>query len=120
MGGAMRQSGILAAAGIYALQHHVERLEEDHQNAALLAEELSKNIPQISILNNPPSTNMVYFEWRSHHMTATQFYNQCLQKGLRFSQVDKNKFRAVTHLDIKRKDIESAIGIVKEVCAMGK
>lgn len=118
MGGAMRQSGILAAAGIYALQHHVERLEEDHQNAALLAEELGKNNSQISVINNPPSTNVVYFEWQSHHMTATQFHNQCIQKWLRFSQVGENKFRAVTHLDIKRQDIKSVIKIVKEVCAM--
>ncbi len=115
MGGAMRQSGILAAAGIYALEHHVDRLAEDHRNSALLADELSKNNAHIKVLNNPPATNMVYFEWRPQRLTSHQFHDQCLQKGLRFSQMGENTFRAVTHLNITRKHIQTATTTVKEI-----
>jgi threonine aldolase len=116
MGGAMRQSGILAAAGIYALNHHVDRLADDHQNAAFLAEAFSKNNAHINVTNNPPATNMVYFEWVSHRLTAHQFYEGCLQKRLRFAQVGENTFRAVTHLDIQLKDVQTAVKIVKGIC----
>lgn len=115
MGGAMRQSGILSAACIYALDNHVERLQEDHENAQLLAKQLSESIPQIQIENISPSTNMVFFTWHSTKMTASQFLANCMSKGLRFSQTSENRFRAVTHLDISRKDIEKAVDIVKEI-----
>lgn len=115
MGGAMRQSGILAAAGLYALANNIERLAEDHANARLLAEKLCDAIPQIKVENPQPSTNMVFFTWHSDRMTPAQFLASCLQKGLRFSQSGENRFRAVTHLDVKRQDIEKAVGIVRDI-----
>jgi threonine aldolase len=115
-GGAMRQSGILAAGCLYALENHIDRLQEDHDNARLLAEKLSDGIPQIQVENNPPSTNMVFFRWHSDRMTAQQFAANCLQHGVRFSQPDANRFRAVLHLDIKRVEIEKAVGIIREIC----
>lgn len=117
MGGSLRQSGILAAAGIYALENHVKRLAVDHQNAQLLAEKMVKEISDIHVETNPPSTNMVFFEWLGSKLTPTQFLEQCVKKGLRFSHVGERRFRAVTHLGITRADIEKAIGILKQIAA---
>lgn len=116
MGGAMRQSGILAAAGIYALENHIERLVQDHQHAELLSQALGELQPNIRVVKTPSPTNMVFFYWESKKITAEKFNEKCLAKGLRFSQVGANKFRAVTHLDISKKDIQKAIQIVKEIC----
>lgn len=113
-GGAMRQSGILAAAGIYALENHIQRLQEDHDNAKFLAAQLS-TIKSIQIENNQPSTNMVFFSWHSDKLTPAQFAERCVQKGLRFSQMGANRFRAVMHLNVNRADIETAIAIINEV-----
>ncbi len=114
-GGAMRQSGMLAAACLYALDNHIARLQEDHENAQLLAVKLSENIPQIRIENNPPATNMVFFSLHSTKMAPAQFLQECILKGLRFSQPGENRFRAVTHLGIKRDDITQGVKIVKEI-----
>lgn len=114
-GGAMRQSGMLAAAGIYALQNHIERLEEDHANATLLANKLATEIPQIRVENLAPSTNMVFFEWLGTNMTASQFNEATLKENLRFSQVGENRFRAVTHLGISSEDIITSVDIVKAI-----
>jgi threonine aldolase len=115
-GGAMRQSGILAAAGIYALTHNIDRLHEDHSNAARLAEGLLRT-PHITVETNPPSTNMVYFRWSHPRVTAEQFHERCKAKGVRFSIVEPNRFRAVTHLDIHRDDVEKAVHTVKSICS---
>lgn len=119
MGGAMRQSGIIAAAGIYALQNNIERLSEDHINATRLAEKFGTDISQIRVENKTPSTNMVFFEWLGTNMTAAQFHETCIQKGVRFSKVGENRFRAVTHLDISHSDIDKAIAIIKDICNIG-
>ncbi len=114
MGGAMRQSGIIAAAGIYALQHHINRLQDDHDNARLLASGLSE-IADIHVINNPPATNIILFDWLSSKISANEFSQRCIEKGVRFSQVGKNRLRAVTHLGIMREDIMRLNKIVKEV-----
>lgn len=116
MGCSMRQSGILAAAGLYALEHHVERLLEDHHNAEVLARGLSEGITHLRVLNDPPQTNIVLFEWLSTKITPEQFLKLCAEKGVRFSQVGPNVLRAVTYLDIWREDIHQAIKRVREVC----
>ncbi len=115
MGGALRQSGILAAAGIYALQNNVERLAEDHANAEHFALRLNTEISEVEVENNPPSTNMVFFYWKGKNLTAAEFNQACIQQGLRFSHVGENRFRAVTHLDISRADIDKAIEIIKKL-----
>lgn len=114
-GGAMRQSGILAAAGIYALENNISRLEEDHINATLLAKKLDSEIASISVENNQPSTNMVFFKWVGSTLTPSEFNHACIHQGVRFSQVAENRFRAVTHLDITHKDIDTAVNILKEI-----
>lgn len=112
MGGSMRQSGILAAAGIYALDHHITRLAEDHTHAEKLAEALSK-VPGIELKNPNPATNIILFEWRSSKMTADQFNEFCLNKGFRFSRLTQTFFRAITHLDVSSQDIEHVIQALK-------
>lgn len=117
-GGALRQSGILAAAGIYALDNNINRLEEDHRHAALLARGIS-TLKGIHVENPEPSTNMVFFRWRSDKLTPDDFDRACQARGIRFSHVGPDRFRAVTHLDIKPGDIDSALSVLNEVCAAG-
>jgi len=114
MGGSLRQSGILAAAGLYALDHHVVRLQEDHDNAARFARFL-QDLDAVVVENPLPSTNMVYFGLRNSKIGDRIFLNRCEELGIRFSHVGENRFRAVTHLDIKKVDIERAITVLKEV-----
>lgn len=119
MGGALRQSGILAAAGLYALENHVDRLIEDHKNAKALAVGLSQFAPSLVVENTEPSTNMVYFQWRGEHLSIEQFISQCIEWGVRVSQVGPSRLRAVTHLDIRPEDIEKALKIFQTVCKSG-
>jgi threonine aldolase len=114
MGGAMRQSGILAAAGLYALENNIERLKDDHDRAVLLAKLISEKVPELVVENNPPETNMVFFRWQGNG-PSEQFLEKCVPQGLRFSMVGENRFRAVTHLNIEKKDIERAVNIMKQV-----
>jgi threonine aldolase len=107
-GGAMRQAGILAAAAVYALEHNVERLAEDHRNARRLAEGLAA-IPGIAV--GTPETNMVYFTVPD----VDGFHAACLERGLRFSKQVGNRLRAVTHLDISAEAVERAIAIARAV-----
>jgi threonine aldolase len=112
-GGAMRQSGILAAAGLYALEHHVDLLREDHDNAKFLAAELSK-IAGIELDTPNPQTNIVFFRVSSKNVTGADFLSRALEKGVRFSGLATG-LRAVTHLDIKRSDIETALKVIRDL-----
>ncbi len=114
MGGAMRQSGILAAAGIYSFEHNIKRLAEDHTNAALLANGLS-GISGIKVLNPEPETNMVLFQWISTEISINEFHQKCVKMGVRFSEISNNRFRAVTHLDISESDIHRTVEIIKTI-----
>lgn len=113
LGGAMRQAGIIAAGGIYALENNVERLQEDNENAAYFAEEIAGLSP---IIVEPESveTNIVIFKVKE--ITAQEFSDRLLQKGVRVSMMDEQLLRAVTHLDVDRSDIEYALGVIKQVC----
>lgn len=114
MGGSLRQSGLLAAAGLYALENNVDRLAEDHARAKRLAKGLSA-IDGIEVENPEPSTNMVFFRWSSPNLPISDWLAKCEQKGLRFSSIEPNRLRAVTHLNLKDEDIERAIAIAQEV-----
>ena len=106
-GGAMRQAGIIAAAGVYALQHHVERLAEDHERARRLAEGLA-TIPGIGLDPKRVETNIVVFEVRG--LTGEEFGARTLAShGVRFSVLGPSTVRAVTHLDIPTDGIERAL-----------
>jgi len=112
-GGAMRQSGIVAAAGIYALDHHVHRLVEDHNNARLFAEMLT-DIPEIDIKPEEVETNMVYFDVLKTGSTAAELSNRLLEGGVRISPMGDYKLRAVTYIDISHDDILFAAKTVSE------
>lgn len=108
-GGAMRQAGIIAAAGIYALRHHVSRLVEDHTHARILAEGLAA-IPGIQLNPALVETNIVIFDVAGTGLDAEQFVARALaEHGVRFSTVRGSIVRAVTHLDISRADLDTAV-----------
>ncbi len=104
LGGGMRQAGILAAAGIYALKNNVKRLEEDHRNAALLAEGLS-GINDLTVDYSDAQTNMVFIEPSEAHVAALPGYLS--ERGILIT--GGKRVRLVTHLDVDRDDITSAI-----------
>jgi threonine aldolase len=113
-GGAMRQSGIIAAACEYALDHQVERLAEDHANARRLAEGLS-SIPGIAIEPVETETNLVYFDIDRAGMSAAAFTAALQAKGVRMTEMGAKRVRAVTHLDVDAAMIERSIVAVAEV-----
>jgi len=114
MGGAMRQAGIIAAAGVYALEHHVERLADDHANARHLAEALAE-IPGIQLDPTLVETNIAFFDLPGRSATAVR--DALLQKGVRVGAVGPSQIRTLTHLDVDRAGIDRAIGAVREVLA---
>jgi threonine aldolase len=109
----MRQAGIIAAGGIYALENNLERIKEDNDNAKLLAEKLA-NLPDIIIEPEKVDTNIVIFKVKKRN--SDKFAEKLLDKGLRLS-VLHDKLRAVTHLDVDEDDILEAVKIFKEVLA---
>lgn len=114
MGGAMRQAGIVAAAGVHALEHHVERMAEDHENARYFAELLG-NTPGISV-EEGIATNMVFFNVEGTGLTAETFRDRLIEEqGIRIGANDLYRMRAVTHLDIPRAGIERAATAVREL-----
>ena len=115
MGGAMRQSGILAAAGLYALDHNLQDLKLDHDKAQRLADGFSA-LDQLVVEQIPIRTNMVYFELPARHCPDA-FERALQEQGLRVSRVSNRRFRAVTHRDVSEADIESALEIMAKVCS---
>lgn len=117
-GGAMRQTGIVAAAAIYALEHHVDRLQEDHDNARQLAQLLA-DIDGICISPDDVVTNLLYFEIEKGRGTAVQLNNALAIHGVRMCPFGGQRMRAVTHLDISADDILTAAAVVKDEMAAG-
>ncbi|MCI0529751.1 MAG: aminotransferase class I/II-fold pyridoxal phosphate-dependent enzyme, partial [Nitrospira sp.] len=113
-GGGMRQAGILAAAGIYALDHHVDRMAEDHQNAKILARGLSA-IRGIWLDPNSVETNIVIFDVAETGKASREVATTLREHGVGFTFFGKSFLRGVTHLDVSREEIEEAVGIVKKV-----
>jgi len=112
LGGGMRQAGILAAAAIFALEHHIERLAEDHANARRLAEGLAEQ--GFRVLGTP-ETNMLLFEVDD----GRAFQQAARERGLWIDPVAAGRFRAVTHLDVSADDVERALAIVAEIAKSG-
>lgn len=103
----MRQSGILAAGGLYALEHHIARLREDHANAKRLAARLQQ-IPAVTIDPSLVETNMVFFDVHSTKFSIPAFVAALKQEGVLINAVGGSTCRAVTHLDVSAEDIERA------------
>ena len=106
-GGGMRQAGILAAAGIYALEQNIPRLKEDHDRARLLANALKK-IRTVSIQPDQVETNIVLFDVMSSRRSPAEILADLKKEGVLVNAVGGTTFRAVTHLDVTSKDIEEA------------
>ena len=117
-GGGMRQAGILAAGALYALDHHVERLAEDHANAALLARGLAA-IPGIVIDPSTVETNIVYFEIDRARGAAADLCRALNEERVWMLAVAPQRVRAVTHLDVSREGIEHAIRVLRRVLEQG-
>ncbi len=116
-GGAMRQAGILAAAGIYALEHHVERLSDDHLHAKKLARLLSQ-IPAIRIAPQHVETNIVMFEITDPRWPPASVVSALKEAGVLVTATGEQRFRAVTHLNISAKQIDEAGAIFAHVLAV--
>ncbi len=113
-GGAMRQAGIVAAAGLYALEHNIARLKEDHQNAKRLAEIL-REVPSVSVDAEAVQTNIVIFHVVECSLSATTILEALKKEGVLINCIGGTTFRAVTHLDVTSKDIEAAGQIFRAI-----
>jgi len=116
VGGGMRQAGVLAAAGIYALENNVDRLKEDHDNARLLGEELA-SLPGLEVDLAGVQTNMVYANVVKEGLNAVEYGGLLKEKGVLVNAMSKDYFRAVTHLGIDREHILEAVEIFKKCLA---
>jgi len=115
LGGGMRQAGIIAAAGVYALEKMVDRLAEDHDNARLLAEGLS-SIPDIR-LAPPPQSNLVFFT--AEGWDLGELVRRLGAQGILCLDEGGGRIRMVTHYGIERRDVEEALVRVRELMAAG-
>jgi threonine aldolase len=114
LGGAMRQVGILGAAGLYALDHHVERLGEDHTNATLIASRLRGN-PRVRLVADPVDTNIVIFSLGDGAPDAAAVIAAAREKGVLVVAFGPRMIRAVTHLDVTREQCERAADVLAAV-----
>jgi threonine aldolase len=112
LGGAMRQTGVLAAAGLVALDTMVERLAEDHGNARTLAEGLAE-LPGVSCDLSRVQTNLVYFEVAK--LSGARFQEECRKRGLLCEALDPQRVRFVTHNGITAADVQAALQICEGV-----
>lgn len=110
MGGSLRQAGIVAAAGLYALDHNVERLAEDHENARALALGLAE-LPGATIDPSSVDTNIVIFEVAD----PADVYARLAAAGVESQQMGPGRIRLVTHMDVDRAGIERALDVLREL-----
>ena len=116
LGGSMRQSGILAAAGLYALDHNVKRLAEDHLNAKNLANQLAQ-IPGIKIDPTTVETNILLINVADAKLSAYDISEKLLLDGVRIGAMGPDVMRAVTHLDVNEAGITHAADAFKTICS---
>jgi len=114
LGGSMRQSGILAAAGIYALEHHRQRLGEDHVRARRLAELLAE-VPGLRVV--PPDTNILMIDILTDRVDAPALVQRLAERGVGMVPFTRTRIRAVTHLDVDDAGIEQAAVALRQVMA---
>ena len=112
LGGGMRQVGVLAAAGLIALDQMVDRLAEDHANARTLAEGLSE-LPGVRCDLSRVQTNLVYFDVET--MPAQGFLDECAKRGVLSEPTGPHTVRFVTHYGIDAGDIQTALKVCEEV-----
>jgi threonine aldolase len=116
MGGAMRQAGIVAAAGVYALEHNVDRLKDDHENARAFARAVAR-IPGIRLVYDTCPTNIVFFDVDETGMTAAAIRDKLAELGVHIGAMGEYRMRAVTHLGVDSAGVEVAAAALREVVA---
>ena len=114
VGGAMRQAGIIAAAGSWALANHVERLAEDHNNARQFAKRVSE-IPGVHLVNEDVQTNLIFFDVSGSQLPAQDISARLREQGVWIGAIDNERMRAVTHLDVSRDDVNEAADRLADV-----
>jgi len=116
LGGGMRQAGIIAAAGIVALETMVDRLQEDHTNARLLANGIA-DLPGVVLDPETIKTNIIYFDMDDTAVESANFLTVLAAKGIQFFDTGPRRFRMVTHYGITAEDILYTINSFKETLA---
>lgn len=111
-GGGMRQAGYLAAAGIFALKHNINRLQQDHDHAKAIAEALKQKNFISDVM--PVETNIIIFTLKTPH-NAQQFVSQCRSEGILTHAISNSQVRLVTHLDITPDMIDKTIDTIKKL-----
>ncbi len=118
-GGGMRQAGVLAAAALYALDHHVDRLAEDHANAKLLARAVEET-DGLSLESGPVETNLVWIAVDPALGTAADIVARLRARGVLVSALGPQVLRACTHLDVSREDVGRAADEIRQLGARGR
>lgn len=118
VGGGMRQAGVLAAAGLVALDEMIERLADDHANARRLAEGLVET-PGIEVNLDSVQSNIVVFDLTAPGWTTESFHAAVVKEGVNFNPIGERQFRLVTHYGVEAGDIEVALGAYRKVMAEG-
>ena len=118
LGGAMRQSGIFAAAGLYALEHNMERLSEDHANARLIAERISQ-APRVVLDLASVQTNILVYHLAKGAPDSSEVVAAAKKEGVLLFPFGPTTLRLVTHLDVTRAQCERAADILCEVISRG-
>jgi threonine aldolase len=114
LGGGMRQAGIIAAAGIVAVERMIDRLAEDHANARRLAEGIAE-IPGVATDPARVGTNILYLDLIDRRFSDEEFMNRLAEKGVRLSHTGPARFRMLTHYGIGSADIIAALGALRAV-----
>ena len=114
LGGGMRQAGILAAAGLVALDEMIPQIKSDHANAKILADGLAR-LPRFIIEPQKIHTNIVYFGMRESSLSASEIVLRSEEKGVRFLATGPRQFRMVTHYGVDIRDIRRTIDILKSI-----
>ncbi len=114
LGGSLRQAGVCAAACIYALDHNIDRLAEDHANARALAQGLAQ-IPGITV--ETPETNLVFFDTTGTGLTADDLAQRVRREGVTLSTAGRYRARACTHLDVDRAGVDLALQAIRHALA---
>jgi threonine aldolase len=114
LGGSMRQAGVCAAACIYALDHNIDRLADDHANARALARGLAQ-LPGIAV--EDPETNLVFFDTFASGLTADELASKLRHAGIMLSTMGRYRARACTHLDVSAAGVETALQAIRQALA---
>lgn len=114
LGGAWRQAGILAAAGLYALDHNVDRLAEDHANARLIAEAIAPH-PLVALDLNTVQSNIVVFDLKEPAPAAADFVTRLADLGVKVVPFGPRRIRATTHLNVSQASCRAAVEAILTV-----